>query len=213
MLMATPCVFNIRSAVLQVIAEAGAFADEHVCGLGGYVQWPNGSCRRFSVHLDAYETSTETSLQPHICALEMLAQLVYFGRRPLSSVKAPACTAQLNGRSSASGKRLPAQEHLEQYSFLFLSAGEAISRNSPLNFVVATFLRMSREPIAVIMGQHPRRVPARSEQGRQVGEDVVFIDLTSLVTCCLWSPASAGARRRTSSTQCFAERIVSYEAE
>ena len=96
--MATPCVFNIRSAVLQVIAEAGAFADEHVCGLGGYVQWPNGSCRRFSVHLDAYETSTETSLQPHICALEMLAQLVYFGRRPLSSVKVMGELSRLKGR-------------------------------------------------------------------------------------------------------------------
>ena len=29
----------------------------------------------------------------------------------------------------------------------------------------------------------------RSEQGRQVDEDDIFIDLMSLLTCCLWSPA------------------------
>ena len=32
----------------------------------------------------------------------------------------------------------------------------------------------------------------RSEQGRQVDEDDIFVDLTSLLTCCLWSPAQPG---------------------
>ena len=38
--------------MLQLVAEADAFADPDQCGLGGYLQWPSGVCRWYSIHLD-----------------------------------------------------------------------------------------------------------------------------------------------------------------
>ena len=79
-LSATPCVFNIKQApLLQLVAEADAFADQDQCGLGGYILWPSGICRWYSIHLlpaQAQELfpSMEDQLQHHICALELLAQ-------------------------------------------------------------------------------------------------------------------------------------------
>ncbi|CAE7378217.1 unnamed protein product, partial [Symbiodinium necroappetens] len=79
-LSTTPCVFNIKQApMLQLVAEADAFADQDQCGLGGYLQWPSGVCRWYSIHLDPSQVaelfpSIDGSLQHHICALELLAQ-------------------------------------------------------------------------------------------------------------------------------------------
>ena len=39
------CVFNIKQApLLQLVAEADAFAAQDQCGLGGYILWPSGIC-------------------------------------------------------------------------------------------------------------------------------------------------------------------------
>ena len=79
-LSATPCVFNIRQApLLHLVAEADAFADHDQCGLGGYLQWPSGVCRWYSIHLqpaqvEEFFPSIDGHLQHHICALELLAQ-------------------------------------------------------------------------------------------------------------------------------------------
>ncbi|OLP79315.1 hypothetical protein AK812_SmicGene40408 [Symbiodinium microadriaticum] len=79
-LSATPCVFNIKQApLLQLVAEADAFADQDQCGLGGYLLWPSGVCRWYSIHLlpaqvEELFPSVDGQLQHHICALELLAQ-------------------------------------------------------------------------------------------------------------------------------------------
>ena len=79
-LSATPCVFNIRQApLLHLVAEADAFADQDQCGLGGYLLWPSGVCRWYSIHLqlsqvEEFFPSLDGHLQHHICALELLAQ-------------------------------------------------------------------------------------------------------------------------------------------
>ena len=79
-LSATPCVFNIKQApLLQLVAEADAFADQDQCGLGGYLLWPSGVCRWYSIPLlpsqvEELFPSFDGHLQHHFCALELLAQ-------------------------------------------------------------------------------------------------------------------------------------------
>ena len=72
--------FNIKQApLLQLVAEADAFADQDQCGLGGYLLWPSGICRWYSIYLlpaqvEELFPSVDGQLQHHICALELLAQ-------------------------------------------------------------------------------------------------------------------------------------------
>ena len=70
----------LRPLPLLVIAEADAFADASLCGLGGYISWPSGRCSWFSVTLTSAEVARlcdvmPAPLQSHIAALELLAQL------------------------------------------------------------------------------------------------------------------------------------------
>ncbi|CAE7307255.1 unnamed protein product [Symbiodinium sp. CCMP2592] len=78
----TPNLKALRSPLpLKVIAEADAFADAEVSGLGGYAMWPSGRTVWFSIRKDSQEWAALTSwfpppLQAHISALELLAQLL-----------------------------------------------------------------------------------------------------------------------------------------
>ena len=78
----TPFIFSLRSPpVLPLVAEADAFADDLGCGLGGYVTWPSGVSRWFSLHWSASVAAEHlplfsAPLQAHISALELLAQLL-----------------------------------------------------------------------------------------------------------------------------------------
>ncbi|CAE7451467.1 unnamed protein product [Symbiodinium sp. CCMP2592] len=78
----TPFLKALRSPLpLKVIAEADAFADADVSGLGGYAMWPSGRTVWFSIRKDSQEWAALTSwfpppLQTHISALELLAQLL-----------------------------------------------------------------------------------------------------------------------------------------
>ena len=70
----------LRPTPLLLIAEADAFADASLCGLGGYISWPSGKCSWFSVTLTAEDVARlcdvmPAPLQSHIAALELLAQL------------------------------------------------------------------------------------------------------------------------------------------
>ncbi|CAE7032378.1 unnamed protein product [Symbiodinium sp. CCMP2592] len=78
----TPFLKALRSPLpLKVIAEADAFADAEVSGLGGYAMWPSGRTVWFSIRKDSQEWAALTSwfpppLQAHISAFELLAQLL-----------------------------------------------------------------------------------------------------------------------------------------
>ncbi|CAE7502271.1 unnamed protein product [Symbiodinium sp. CCMP2592] len=78
----TPFMKALRSPIpLKVIAEADAFAEAEVSGLGGYAMWPSGRTVWFSIRKDSQEWAALTSLFPpplqaHISAMELLAQLL-----------------------------------------------------------------------------------------------------------------------------------------
>ena len=81
-LLGSPLCYPLRSACnISITAEADAFAETSVCGLGGFVRLTNGELRWFSITLSAAQATdivpelTEP-LQSHIAALEMLAQLL-----------------------------------------------------------------------------------------------------------------------------------------
>ena len=81
LLLSSCLVFPMRTATpLHVVAEADAFAEADVCGLGGHVTWPSGSYVWFSIFLHRDELVALSvlfagPLQSHIAALELLAQL------------------------------------------------------------------------------------------------------------------------------------------
>ncbi|CAE7370093.1 unnamed protein product, partial [Symbiodinium sp. CCMP2456] len=108
-LSSTPCVCNIKQApLLHLVAEADAFADEDMCGLGGYIQWP--SVKQFFPSLDG-------SLQPHICALELLAQYCLLG---MASEMVPRARHQLTipMRSDNSGAELASVKGMSSVKIL-----------------------------------------------------------------------------------------------
>lgn len=73
------CISRLPRPQLQCMAAADAMADEHVAGLGGYIQFPSGLSGWFQLKITHADFPTgvkwgQDSLQKHISAFELLAQ-------------------------------------------------------------------------------------------------------------------------------------------